>query len=267
MTIPTASTRERRQPGLDEQRAAAGASSWLVEARQFVAAISRTAAKDPGTRAALRSGVGKGLDDVPRMHRIVAPLLPGGVLRDAEGQRAFYTVAALIAAYHRHGAIGTGEPSGPGEGDAARLAATAVDAGPEAGAAVPSQRAVRRAEAERQRRERFGESLGLAFAAAVARGGRQGIRESAAETRLNLLSKQSTSGLHRHLPSAVRQLCDRNTALDWARLLVDLRSWPQQRRRVARWWLQDYYRARAAADLAGALTADDDSVAPSGPAA
>ncbi|MCF3174860.1 type I-E CRISPR-associated protein Cse2/CasB [Streptomyces sioyaensis] len=265
MTTPSASG-ERQQPGLDGQRATAAASSWLVEARQFVAAVSRVAAKDSGARAALRSGVGKGLDDVPRMHRIVAPLLPGGVLRDAEGQRAFYTVAALIAAYHRHGAIGPGEQARQGEGDSPPLAAAAVDAGPDAGAGLPSQRAARRAQAERQRRERFGDSLGLAYAAAVARGGRQGIRESAAETRLNLLCKQSTSGLHRHLPSAVRQLCDRNAVPDWARLLVDLRTWPEQRRRVARWWLQDYYRARAAADLAAALTADD-FAAPTGPAA
>ncbi|MEU5470533.1 type I-E CRISPR-associated protein Cse2/CasB [Streptomyces lydicus] len=266
MTTATASG-ERQQPGLDEQRAPAGASSWLVEARQFVAAVSRSAAKDSGARAALRSGVGKGLDDVPRMHRIVAPLLPGGVLRDPEGQRAFYTVAALIAAYHRHGALGPGEPSGQGEGDAARLVAAAAGAEPDSGAGVPSQRAVRRAEAEHKRRERFGDSLGLAYAAAVARGGRQGIRESAAETRLNLLCKQSTSGLHRHLPSAVRQLCDRNAMPDWARLLVDLRTWPQQRRRVARWWLQDYYRARAAADLAAALNADDSAAPTTGPAA
>ncbi|MDC7341079.1 type I-E CRISPR-associated protein Cse2/CasB [Streptomyces lydicus] len=136
MTTATASG-ERQQPGLDEQRAPAGASSWLVEARQFVAAVSRSAAKDSGARAALRSGVGKGLDDVPRMHRIVAPLLPGGVLRDPEGQRAFYTVAALIAAYHRHGALGPGEPSGQGEGDAARLVAAAAGAEPDSGAGVP----------------------------------------------------------------------------------------------------------------------------------
>ncbi|WP_336052190.1 type I-E CRISPR-associated protein Cse2/CasB [Streptomyces sp. CA2R101] len=265
MTTPTTSG-ERQQPGHEEPPAAADASSWLVEARQFVAAVTRVAAKDAGARAALRSGVGKGLDDVPRMHRIVAPLLPGAVLRDTEGQRAFYTVAALIAAYHRHGALGPDEQAGRGENDSARPAAAAVDADLAAEPGIPEQRAARRAQAERQRRERFGDSLGQSYAAAVARGGRQGIRESAAETRLNLLCKQSTSGLHRHLPSAVRQLCDRNTAPDWARLLVDLRTWPQQRRRVARWWLQDYYRARQAADLAGALTADDAS-APAGPAA
>ncbi|PBC87066.1 MULTISPECIES: type I-E CRISPR-associated protein Cse2/CasB [unclassified Streptomyces] len=262
----SATSGERQQPGHDAPPASPGASSWLVEARQFVAAVTRVAGKDAGARAALRSGVGKGLDDVPRMHRIVAPLLPGAVLRDSEGQRAFYTVAALIAAYHRHGAIGPDEQAGHQESDSARPAAAAVEAEPAAGPGIPEQRSARRAQAEAQRRERFGDSMGQTYAAAVARGGRQGIRESAAETRLNLLCKQSASGLHRHLPSAVRQLCDRNTAPDWARLLVDLRTWPQQRKRVARWWLQDYYRARQAADLADALKADDAS-APDGPAA
>ncbi|MFH8573784.1 type I-E CRISPR-associated protein Cse2/CasB [Streptomyces sp. NPDC017993] len=264
MSSPPATFAEQ-QPSAPEQRAQAGPSSWLAEARDFVGAISRATAKDAGARAALRSGVGKRLDDVPRMHRIVAPLLPGAVLHDADAQRAFYTVAALIAAYHRR------DPAdGGGKEDAASEDAAPVEEGTRDAGGIPAQRADRRIQAERQRRERFGDSLGLAYAVAVAHGGRKGIRESAAETRLNLLCKQSTAGLHRHLPAAVRQLCDRSGPPDWARLLVDLRNWPQQRRRVARWWLQDYYRALATADLAAAREADDDApqpAAPTGPAA
>ncbi|MGA4880710.1 type I-E CRISPR-associated protein Cse2/CasB [Streptomyces lydicamycinicus] len=234
---------------------AAGPSAWLTEAREFVRAISQMVAKDTGAKAALRSGVGKSLDDVPRMHRIVAPRLPATVARDADSQLAFYAVAALIAAHHRRG---------PSEPEAAPLPArgrgdSTDEQSADNGGGIPEQRAARRAEAEQQRRERFGDTLGLAFATAVARGAHKGIRESAAETRLNLLCKQSSAGLHRHLPAAVRQLCDRGAPPDWARLLVDLRNWPQQRRRIARWWLQDYYRARAAADLAGAREADNEA--------
>ncbi|MFG2895078.1 type I-E CRISPR-associated protein Cse2/CasB [Streptomyces sp. NPDC048248] len=241
-----------RQLSAPERRAQIEPSSWLADARAFVSTINSVTAKDAGVRAALRSGVGKQLDDVPRMHRIVAPLLPGAVLHDTDAQRAFYTVAALIAAYHR------GDPAdGGGRETAASEETASGEEGTGGEGGIPAQRAARRVQAERQRKERFGDSLGLAYAAAVAHGGRKGIRESAAETRLNLLCKQSTAGLHRHLPAAVRQLCDRSGPPDWARLLVDLRNWPQQRRRVARWWLQDYYRARAAADLAAAREADD----------
>ncbi|MEU7183218.1 MULTISPECIES: type I-E CRISPR-associated protein Cse2/CasB [Streptomyces] len=246
-----------------------GPSPWLTQARTFVGEIIAATAADAGARAALRSGVGKGLDDVPRMHRIVAPRLPPAVLNDESGQRAFYTVAALIAAYHRPTTTGPGqkpdEVPGTKAEDAESDQLLAADAGASQASgptrstdnADRTQEPVSATEAAQQRRDRFGESLGSSYATAVAAGPRHGIRESAAETRLNLLSKQSTSGVHRHLPATARQLCDRNTPPDWARLLVDLRSWPHERRRVARRWLQDYHRSLNAAALETSRRADD----------
>jgi CRISPR system Cascade subunit CasB len=232
----------------DEERQPT-ASRWLTEARLFVSEIQRIAAGDAGARAALRSGVGKDLDSVRRMHRIVAPRLPPYAVADEDVQRAHYTIAALVAAYHRGPVDDAGDTSDVRPGDG----------GPDDGAAaVPHQSAS--GDAAALRRARFGESLGLAYAAGVAlsvRSGGNGLRENAAESRLNVLSRQSTAGLHRHLPGAVRQLCDRGCPPDWARLLVDLRSWPRDRRRIARWWLQDFYRAVGQPVLEAARRSDD----------
>ncbi|MGW1803393.1 type I-E CRISPR-associated protein Cse2/CasB, partial [Streptomyces sp. NPDC001984] len=64
-------------------------------------------------------------------------------------------------------------------------------------------------------------------------------------------------GLHRHLPAAVRQLCDKKTPPDWAQLLVHLRAWPRDRKEIGRRWLQDFYRARHKAALDAAREAAD----------
>ncbi|MEV6131753.1 type I-E CRISPR-associated protein Cse2/CasB [Streptomyces violaceusniger] len=187
----------------------------LAHAREFVAAMLQLCAQDRGARAALRTGVGKHPDEARRMHRYVAVWLPS---LDEDTQRAYYAVAALIAARR--------DTEAPGqEGKAGRPPVS-----------------------------RFGESLGVAFAAAVARP-RDGLRESSAEMRLNLLTRQSVAGIHRHLPAAVWQLCDKQTQPDWAQLVVDLRSWRDQRGRTGRRWLQDFYRARRQAELAAAKDA------------
>lgn len=205
-------------------------SSWMTQARTFVTRIEAICATDPGARAALRSGLSKSLDEVPRMHRIVAAWLPPSVgANDTDAQRAFYTVASLIAAQKSEVLRTDRTPlNGNGEGGD-------PSAGP----------------------TRYGTSLGLTFAAAVSTDGRNGLRENAAETRLNLLTRQSTPGLHRHLPAAVRQLCDKKTPPDWAQLLVHLRAWPRDRKEIGRRWLQDYYRARNKATLDAAREAAD----------
>lgn len=82
-------------------------------------------------------------------------------------------------------------------------------------------------------------SLGRCLADAVSAGQ---MRESAAESRLALLVKQSPGGLHRHLPGTVALLAARPENVDWAQLLADLVRWPDHRRSVARRWLQDFYR-------------------------
>lgn len=207
----------------------AGVSPWLQDARRFVVEIQRICASDRGARAALRRGEGKGLDEAPGMHRIVAPLLPGPVLHSEDAQRAYYTVAALIAAQRRS--------ETPAE---------------EAG--VPQKQ---KGQPPSPQSALYGHSLGVAFAAAVNKGTRDGMRESAAETRLNLLTRQSVQGIHRHLPAAARQLSAKKTPPDWARLLVDLRNWHEDRGRIARYWLQDFYRDRRRDDLRAARAAAD----------
>ncbi|GAA1141559.1 type I-E CRISPR-associated protein Cse2/CasB [Streptomyces javensis] len=188
----------------------------LAHAREFVAAMLQLCAQDRGARAALRTGVGKHPDEARRMHRYVAVWLPS---LDEDTQRAYYAVAALIAARR--------DSEAPGQAG-------------QAGKRPPGSR--------------FGESLGVAFAAAVARP-RDGLRESSAEMRLNLLTRQSVAGIHRHLPAAVRQLCDKQIQPDWAQLVVDVRGWRDQRGRTGRRWLQDFYRARRQAEIAAAKDA------------
>ncbi len=67
------------------------------EAR-FIAAIQRMI-RDPGTRAALRRGLGRPPGRAPQMHAVVAPWLPGDPTRSLRPavERAYYAVAALMA--------------------------------------------------------------------------------------------------------------------------------------------------------------------------
>lgn len=67
---------------------------------RFVDHITTTCARDPGRRAALRRGLGRTPEQVWTMHAIVAPWLPERRYLAAHraAERAFYTVAALIAA-------------------------------------------------------------------------------------------------------------------------------------------------------------------------
>ncbi|MFJ1796559.1 type I-E CRISPR-associated protein Cse2/CasB [Kitasatospora griseola] len=215
----------------------------------FTAWVEQRCAADPGVRSALRRGAGKGLDRVPSMHRFVARWLPAGA--GDEVQRAYYTMAAMIAAQRRSqytvpagaaGEVVEAESSGAGGAvrDAEDAPQGAAVAGPDDGA--PEARRLSR------------QSLGRSFAQAVASGG---LRESSAETRLNLLSRQSVDGLHRHLPGAVRQLREAGAPVDWAQLLGDLAGWRQYGGEVKRRWLQDFYRERHRSGVRAAREADD----------
>lgn len=98
-------------------------------------------------------------------------------------------------------------------------------------------------------------NFGQCLAEGVDRGA---LRESAAEARLNLLTRQSVDGVHRHLPAAVRVLADRPGSVDWAQLLVDLRWWDNYRDQITRRWLQSFYRTRSQAEREAAEQADRD---------
>jgi CRISPR system Cascade subunit CasB len=175
----------------------------------------------------LRSGVRKDLDSVPRMHRVIAHLVPQNVSEDT--QRAYYAVAAMIA-------------------EQARRGQTAADAG---GTAAGEETAEPTAESEtapaaadRAGDRDYGSSLGASFALAVVRspGHERKMRRQTAESRLNLLCKQGVPGVHRHLPASIRYLRSLNVPVDWARLLQDLVDWRRHSGRITRRWLQDFYR-------------------------
>ncbi|MFJ9845815.1 type I-E CRISPR-associated protein Cse2/CasB [Kitasatospora sp. NPDC101155] len=200
----------------------------LGRARAFTTRIDMRSHEDAGVRAALRRGVGKDLDAVPFMHRFVASWLTDEQTRNRDVQRAYYTVASLIAAQRRD------------QYAAAKNQAQTKDdpaGGPDQDAPGPQNDPGSAAKRNPPR------SLGHAFADGVLKGGQgSGLRETSAETRLNLLTRQSVDGLHRHLPGAVRQLRERDVEVDWARLLVDLCQWRRRSATIKRIWLQDYHR-------------------------
>jgi CRISPR system Cascade subunit CasB len=222
-----------------------------TQRQAFTSWVEQTCRADPGARSALRSGLRRGLDDVPRMHRLIARWLPEQAPDHV--QRAYYTLAAMIAEQPRSGHDGEGPEDdqdpptpAPAPGDAAQTAGTTVKA---------------------LRAGRYGSSLGAAFAMAVteAPGRDREMRDSTAEARLNLLTRQSVNGLHRHLPAGVRYLRQLDVPVDWAQLLDDLIAWPVHSGRISRRWLQDYYRARARTERDKAARADQQELLEPGP--
>ncbi|MFF0296305.1 type I-E CRISPR-associated protein Cse2/CasB [Kitasatospora sp. NPDC004614] len=217
MTTEAAAAEQAPQARTDRIPQQAG-SARPTGPEAFTRWVEQRCAADPGVRAALRRGAGKPLDQVPSMHRFVARWLPTGASEDV--QRAYCAVAAVIAAQRR---------------------SQYVVAGAEDAESPRTNRPARW-------------SLGRSFAEAVESGG---IREASAEARLNLLSRQSVDGLHRHLPGVVRQLREAGVRVDWSPLLVDLCRWRRRGGEVKRLWLQDFYRARHRAGLQAAMEADD----------
>lgn len=211
----------------------------------YVRWVESTCGNDPGARTTLRNGLGRGLDDiryVRGMHRLIARWLPRGTDTSDAEQRAYYTVASLIAAQPRHSFAKDEPETAP---DAPED--VAPPAGPEDETEAASSG------------KAYGDSLGVAFAEAVLTGGgNREMRLSTAETRLHLLTRQSVDGLHRHLPSTVRFLRDADAKIDYARLMADLTDWPARQGRISRRWLQDFYSRYAKSKNEAASAADAD---------
>ncbi|WP_328722810.1 type I-E CRISPR-associated protein Cse2/CasB [Streptomyces sp. NBC_00247] len=219
-------------------------STWRArDSHAFTDWVAEVSREDPGARSALRSGLRKDLDSVRRMHRLVAPWLPEGRSEDVE--RAYYAVAAMIASQAR-GAL------------AAPDAEKSTDDDPVHDGRKPPGKPGRRRV-----------SLGTAFATAVAEGpGREKeMRAGTAESRLNLLTRQSVNGLHRHLPASVGYLRSLDVDVDWTQLLDDLSNWRRNSGRISRTWLQDFYRLRAKDIARQADEADEKELAADSPAA
>ncbi|MEI5100875.1 type I-E CRISPR-associated protein Cse2/CasB [Streptomyces sp. PmtG] len=238
MSIPQQATERRAEPSLRTGKY-----------QKFVTQIEAQCARDPGVRVALRRGLRRDLDDVRGLHRIVAPWLPAHP-SEAE-ERAFYAIAAMIADRPRHTFTTTDSDSDTGAG--ATIPADATETG-DTPPAVPAIAEETAAVPARMRRD----SLGASYARAVLAQAGRGLREETAEARLNLLTRQSLSGLHRHLPGSIRHLRDAGADIDYAVLLSDLATWPHNSKRTARRWLQDYYRLRRSHIEAQSKAHDDE---------
>ncbi|MFJ4469631.1 type I-E CRISPR-associated protein Cse2/CasB [Streptomyces sp. NPDC089424] len=237
-TRPAAPDAPRDPEAVDGQIPQQGGTPRAGRSRAYTNWVLQVCREDAGARSALRSGLGKDLDSVRRMHRLVAPWLPEQ--RSADVERAYYTVAAMIAAQPRS-ALAVPDLTPPiGQDDAAPT------------------------------RWRRRASLGTAFAVAVTEGpGREKeMRAGTAESRLNLLTRQSVNGLHRHLPASVGYLRTLGVDVDWSQLLDDLGNWRKHSGRISRTWLQDFYRLRDQEAARRAYDADEGELAagPTGPA-
>ncbi|MET9254614.1 type I-E CRISPR-associated protein Cse2/CasB [Streptomyces sp. NPDC003717] len=214
-------------------------ADWLASYDTFV---RRTLAlcRQPGAQQALRGGLAKPLSEIPT--RTHAALLRAGLVPDearGDRRRAYYAVAALIAARSR-GERRTDEHPEHAAGADAAAAATETSA-PSVGGPVS-----------------YGTSLGESLAQLSSRRLRQRSpslegpdqstqrdnesKVSGVEARLHLLVRQDTEGLHRMLPAVARQLGSASLVLDYGRLLADVTRWAHARDDIAVNWLQDYYR-------------------------
>ncbi|NAS22180.1 type I-E CRISPR-associated protein Cse2/CasB [Herbidospora sp. NEAU-GS84] len=173
-------------------------------------ALRTLTSEDKRPRVALRRALGRPPEHpaVRAADMVIAPALPER--RDIATERAFYTVAAMIAAQPRE----------------ARDETTGKTGEP-----VPDRPAVPVAQ-----QETLGATLGRAVAQAK-------LREDTTEARLHLLCRQDVDGIHRHLPRLVSTMRGDLVSVDWARLTVDLADWGRNRDYVTKRWSQDYYRA------------------------
>ncbi|MBT2526316.1 type I-E CRISPR-associated protein Cse2/CasB [Streptomyces sp. ISL-99] len=240
MSTQAPSPRTDTEPPPANDQLSPGGSPRLKEYDEFVKAV-RDACGAPGTQQALRRALGRDPEEVPaRTHAaLMRPgLLPYGV-RGAR-RRAYYTVAALIAARPSAERLAAQES----EGEAAQITETATDtrraADEPATGKPPAQHAgdvPASGMSHQGRRKNLGESLALA----VARQG-EGIKANGAESRLHLMVRQDSDGLHRMLPGVLRLLGSAGVPVDYSRLLNDLLRWERWQEDVVVEWLESYYR-------------------------
>lgn len=218
---------------------------------------------EPAVRAVLRRASGKRVEDpaVLPVHGFVARYLDrlltsiesDGSARwwfpERDVERAFYGVAAMIAAQPRQARdrIGVGGEDSPDE--TPQDASADRDSPGEAGAGQRPTDPLRRHA-----------NLGAALGGAVTRGR---LNADTTEERLHLLCRQSADGVHAQLPRLVLYARDKDVPIDWGRLALDLSRWGADRDSVAKEWMQGYHRTieteRARRDEARAqnATADD----------
>jgi CRISPR system Cascade subunit CasB len=199
--------------------------------------------RTPGVRAALRSGLRRTPEQASRMHAVVTRWLPQEP--SAAQERAYYTVAALIASQSRTGR--DDERDTPPTGDTEAPAGTKTPAEQQhVDTRAPARRrSLGRSLADLETRSNTGKSTDVLRdnQTSSLAGQQPGGPLTPVERRLHLLSRQSLDGLHRQLPAVVLRLRDERIEVDWVQLLADLIRWPRQKDRISKRWMQDYYRA------------------------
>lgn len=207
----------------------------LEPAARALESAARRTLDVPADRAALRRTLGKPPSHPSALsaHRLVAPLLPE--LPDVEGsrhspairvdvdaiERAFYAVAALIAAQPRD--------ARDEHRWAARAATETIEGDTDEDSAKPP---------------RVSRNLGRCLADWVNASPPRDWQASyqRLDGRLRLVCRQDVEGLHRHLPRLVGYARGQGVDIDWPRLTVDLAQWGSHADTVSKSWLQDYYR-------------------------
>jgi CRISPR type I-E-associated protein CasB/Cse2 len=217
---------------------------------RYVRYIERISVK-PGSRAALRSGLRRTPEQSPRMHAAVAGWVHEST-RPAE-ERAFYTVAALIAGQPRAAREIDGRVREAADGSADQAQAETVgEVTPDVSTVRARPRSLGRSLADLQAKARSGrlDPDGDRQHQDAGRGTRDtddpGATLTPMERRLHALCRLSLDGLHRQLPAIVLRLRSEQVPVDWAQLLDDMARWPWDRDRITKRWLQDYYRSAAA---------------------
>jgi CRISPR system Cascade subunit CasB len=180
----------------------------------------------PADRAALRRGLGQSPEhpSVRACHAIVADLVDEH--DDRATERAFYTVAALIAAQSRQARDDSKADPTKEAGDEPADGANARATDPAATRARPAP------------------NLGATLASAL-NDHKLSVSEETTEARLHLLCRQNLDGLHRHLPRLVTHLRAELVPIDWVQLIVDLSRWNTTGDLVAKQWLQAFHRTLA----------------------
>ncbi len=232
--------------------------------------------KVPGRRAALRRSLGRPLDHpaVQQAHRFVAPYLPdlpdpdrermsADTQRDVVAiERAFYTVAALIAAQPRTardeelGSDAAGDDESSDEATPGGQPGGTLEGTPGGGTSPddttnsPDSSTTDSSTTDSSTTQVAGTGFGLRRAPSLGRTVADGVRngrlnDETTSARLHVLCRQDVAGLHRHLPRLVGHLRADLVPVDWVRLTVDLARWGRYGDQVAKSWLQDYYRRLA----------------------
>ncbi|MFD6104232.1 type I-E CRISPR-associated protein Cse2/CasB [Nocardia salmonicida] len=238
-------------------------------ARALVERVNRINRASSGDRADLRRSLRLTPEDpqTRRSHRIVAPYLPQNP--DPATERAFYAIAAMIAAQPR-AARDQDDQADTTEADTINI----PEGGPDAQVASGDQLAAVHgptgtaddAESEATGtgrrsgwvdvRQALGPSLGASLAQAVSA---NHLNADTTASRLQLLCRQGLHGVHRQLPRLVLQIREKKVDIAWERLLVDLAEWDTSRDRVTKRWLQDYYRTLHHLERNNTATPESDS--------